>query len=183
LETNNKVQLVALMKKYGTEVKRLIYTYVNDEKTAEDLTQDTFVKVYKEVHNFEFRSDINTWITRIAINVSKDYLKSAFYKKFLLTRSSREEDINENTSNSPEQISIQKEVSDELFKQVLKLPIKYKEVIILFYYKDYSALEISKILNTPTNTIKTRLSRAKKKLQEKLVSKEEQEWVKSYMRV
>ncbi|MDX8047169.1 sigma-70 family RNA polymerase sigma factor [Gracilibacillus sp. S3-1-1] len=172
----NKSILVDLMKKHGSDIKRIIYSYVNDEKIAEDLTQDTFVKVFKHLDTFNDQSNIHTWIVRIAINTAKDYLKSAFYRKITFGLGNKEEVDKKGT---PETFVVKKAWNEKLLEHVLALPIKYKEVLILFYYKDLTVAEMSDILNKSPHTIKTRLRRAKDRLK-KQMGEEEQEWRKIY---
>lgn len=93
------------------------------------------------------------WIIRVTINLCKDYLKSSWFRKSV--------ELDENLSYLPKE-------QDEVLAEVLKLPEKYKAVIYLFYYEEYSLKEISKILKTNESTIGTRLARGKKILEDKL---------------
>ena len=76
-----KYDIETLMRKHGNEVLRTAYSYVKDKFTAEDIFQEVFIKVYKNLENFRDESDIKTWIIRITINTAKDYLKSAYSRK------------------------------------------------------------------------------------------------------
>lgn len=147
---------------YGEEIKRLIYSYVKDYSIIDDITQDTFLNFYNQFHTFQYKSEIKTWLFRIAINKCKDYLRSTKYKSHLIL------DYFNNNKNEPEQHAIQKQRSDALIYEVMRLPIKYREIIILFYYKDLSISEISSLIDLNENTIKTRLTRARQKLKKKL---------------
>jgi RNA polymerase sigma-70 factor, ECF subfamily len=93
--------LICLMKQYGEEIKRLIYMFVKNLPQAEDLTQDVFVTLYTKLDTFRGDAAISSWIYSIAINKSKDYLKSWSYRKMQIadkfkTESFSEKDVVEN---------------------------------------------------------------------------------------
>ena len=86
-EIEDKEDLIdEIMNKYGQEVLRLVYSYVNNKEVAEDVTQDIFVKCYKSLHTYKGKSNVKTWLWRIAINQCKDYIKSWYNKKLSLQR-------------------------------------------------------------------------------------------------
>jgi RNA polymerase sigma factor (sigma-70 family) len=157
--------LEKLMIEYGNELVRLAFSYVKDAEIAKDLVQNTFIKCYKNLDSFRYDSQIKTWLYRITINECKDYLKSWNYKmvqvKSFLNETAR--------SVLP---SVEKSVIDQYNKEQMKetinsLPKKYREVVYL-YYHDLKTDEISKVLNIPVNTVKTRLRRAKQRLESML---------------
>lgn len=155
-----------IMNKYGQEVLQLVYSYVNNKEVAEDLTQDIFVKCYKSLHTYKGNSNLKTWLWRIAINHCKDYLKSWYNKKIIVT----EDDFTymESQKESVEQTVIQNAEDRELASAVMNLPIKYREVIYLFYYEELSIKEIAIVIDVKENTIKTRLKKAKELLKKGL---------------
>ena len=166
-EIEDKEDLIdEIMNKYGQEVLQLVYSYVNNKEVAEDLTQDIFVKCYKSLHTYKGNSNLKTWLWRIAINHCKDYLKSWYNKKVIVT----EDDFTYMGSQkeSVEQIVIQSAEDSRLASAVMNLPIKYREVIYLFYYEELSIKEIAMVIDVKENTIKTRLKKAKELLKEGL---------------
>lgn len=128
---------------------------------AEDIAQEAFIKAYKGIDDFEGRSSIETWILRIAVNQCRDYLRSWSYRKLQLTSKVIEVKSQQGT---PEEIAIQHDIDTSILDEVFRLSIKYREVILLHYFEDLSTSEISKILSINEGTIRTRLSRALKKL-------------------
>ncbi|EJR71936.1 RNA polymerase factor sigma C [Bacillus thuringiensis Sbt003] len=123
-EIEDKEDLIdEIMNKYGQEVLQLVYSYVNNKEVAEDLTQDIFVKCYKSLHTYKGNSNLKTWLWRIAINHCKDYLKSWYNKKVIVT----EDDFTymESQKESVEQIVIQSAEDSRLASAVMNLPIKY----------------------------------------------------------
>ncbi len=166
-EIEDKEDLIdEIMNKYGQEVLQLVYSYVNNKEVAEDLTQDIFVKCYKSLHTYKGNSNLKTWLWRIAINHCKDYLKSWYNKKVIVT----EDDFTymESQKESVEQIVIQSAEDSRLASAVMNLPIKYREVIYLFYYEELSIKEIVIVIDVKENTIKTRLKKAKELLKKGL---------------
>ncbi|HDR7277055.1 sigma-70 family RNA polymerase sigma factor [Bacillus cereus] len=166
-EIEDKEDLIdEIMNKYGQEVLQLVYSYVNNKEVAEDLTQDIFVKCYKSLHTYKGNSNLKTWLWRIAINHCKDYLKSWYNKKVIVT----EYDFTYMGSQkeSVEQTVIQNAEDRELTSAVMNLPIKYREVIYLFYYEELSIKEIAIVIEVKENTIKTRLKKAKELLKKGL---------------
>lgn len=166
VELEDQEELInEMMNKYGQDILRLVYSYVNNKEIAEDLTQDIFVKFYQSIHTFKGKSKLKTWLWRIAINHCKDFLKS-WYNKHVF--------IAEHTENSPtkkeivEEVIIQKETDDQLIAALMTLPIKYREVIYLFYYEERLVKEIAVLSEVSANTVKTRLRRAKQLLEERL---------------
>lgn len=153
---NNKdsPNITELMTLYGNDILRMCLLYLKDYHLAEDITQETFIKVYQKLDTFNNKSNIKTWITSIAINNCKNALKK--YSKEVTPLEDLTLTYTEDFSKNENRLLVSKEVS--------KLPKKYLEVIILFYYQELSTKEISYILKVPQATIKTRLKRAKEKL-------------------
>ncbi|MBY6038037.1 sigma-70 family RNA polymerase sigma factor [Fictibacillus nanhaiensis] len=157
-------QLSDLMDEYGEEIKRLAFTYTKNWQQAEDITQEIFISVYNNLNDFREQSTIKTWIYRIAINKCKDYVRSWHYTSTLLTNTfyQKSDDL------SPEEEYLQNEQKEQISQLILQLPIKFREVIILYYFKEFSLEEISATLEINLNTVKSRLRRAKKNMETKM---------------
>ncbi|RLQ96345.1 sigma-70 family RNA polymerase sigma factor [Falsibacillus albus] len=151
-----------LMNMYGEELKRLMFSYTKNWAQTEDLIQEVFLAIYQKLDTFEGRSKLKSWIYSIAINKCKDYLRSWHFRKLQLT--DQFFSFGDEGGAVPEEELILKDESRQLIKFVLQLPIKYREVIILFYYKDLSTDEISQLLEISLSTVKTRLHRGREKL-------------------
>jgi RNA polymerase sigma-70 factor, ECF subfamily len=166
LSEDKELLMDEIMNKYGQEILQLTYSYVNNKAIAEDLTQDIFVKCYKSLHTYSGKSKLRTWLWRIAINHCKDFHRSWYTKNVDIAG----EEIPSNVSKKElvEQAVIQKEEDDELITAIMTLPIKYREVIYLFYYEEMPLKEIAVVTDIGINTVKTRLRRAKELLKERL---------------
>lgn len=138
---------------YSNTILKIGYTYLKSTHLAEDILQEVLLKIIKKKIKIGDKTKEKYWIIRVTINMCKDYLKSSWYRKNV--------ELDDNLSYLPKE-------QNELLTEVLKLPEKYKTVIYLYYYEEYSIKEISKILKVNESTIGTRLSRGKTILENKL---------------
>jgi RNA polymerase sigma factor (sigma-70 family) len=155
--------LEKMMIDYGNELVRLAFSYVKDTEIAKDMVQNTFIKCYKNLESFRFDAQIKTWLYRITINECKDYLKSWNYKMVQVKSF-----INETTKSilpSTEKTVIDKYNHEEIKDTILSLPKVYREVVYLYYYDSLTTEEIANVLDVSVNTVKTRLRRAKQRLE------------------
>ncbi|WJV30059.1 sigma-70 family RNA polymerase sigma factor [Rossellomorea sp. AcN35-11] len=157
------------MNKYGKEVLYIAYSYVKDHSLAEDIAQEVFVRIYERMDSFRGDASLKTWIIRIAINQSKDHLKKWETRRLLFTNKLNEF-LQESRRKGPESKAIHKEAGRELQSKLLSLPIKYREVLFLYYYEELKITEMADCLEINVNTVKTRLKAGKEKLK-KNVSK------------
>lgn len=169
---NKEEVLHEAMNEYGSHLTRLAYSYVKDSSTAEDITQDVFLKCYTKLDSFKGNSSLKTWLNRITVNKCKDHLKSG-WKKYIqfdlpVFKSPK-------TKETPE-LKVEKQVEhDRVTKLVLELPVKYREVVVLHYFQDLSTKEISEMLNLKDTSVRTRLRRARQILEEDLDKRNEEE--------
>ncbi|MGP6147303.1 sigma-70 family RNA polymerase sigma factor [Jeotgalibaca sp. A122] len=137
---------------YGDTVTKICMVYLKNRADTEDIFQTVFLKYATNSPAFTSDEHEKAWIIRVTINACKDFLKSFFQSKVTTT-----DQINEQLARvAPE--------DHDLIRSVLALPKNYREVIYLFYYENYSAVEIAELLGKNVNTIYTRLARAKEKL-------------------
>lgn len=144
------------VERYADTVKRLCMVHLKNTADTEDIFQTVFLKYALSSAEFESREHEKAWFIRVTINACKDLLKSFFRSR---------------TVSLDELAELPAEMSDdnrEVLEAVLSLPDKYKEVVYLHYYEDYTAPEIGKILGKNVNTVYTLLNRARQMLREKL---------------
>ncbi|MGM0842882.1 MAG: sigma-70 family RNA polymerase sigma factor [Bacillota bacterium] len=154
--------LEGIMDEYGERLTKLAYNYVKDWSMAEDIVQDVFIKAFKHYKKIDEIISFKAWMYRLVINQSKDVLKSSAFKRVVMNSSL----FSLFTSNAPlPERSLMKRSEEEVLSRcVLALPVKYREVITLYYYEDCSIDEIKGLLGLNRNTIKTRLTRGRAKL-------------------
>jgi len=153
-----------LVRKYQQSIYYLCRRMTGSHQSADDLSQETFIKAYLALDRFKDGMNFFTWIRKIAVNNSLNFLKT----------SKREEPLGENAENIPGHSSIGQELPHEMlrqnrmeqtFKQALKaLPAEQKIVFILRVFENQSYKDIAKILNLSQGTVMSRLSRAREKL-------------------
>lgn len=141
---------------YADTVRKICMLHLKSYVDTEDIFQTVFLKYVLYSGSFENSEHEKAWIIRVTINACKDYLKS-FFRSHMVPL----EEAAEVAGEMPEDRS-------EVLEAVLSLPKKYKDVVYLFYYEDYTAVEISDILGRNVNTVYTLLARAKVMLREML---------------
>ena len=148
-----KERLETAIDKYSTTLVKLIFTYVKSLHEAEDIAQEVYLAYFQKSPSFESQDHEKAWLIRTAINKSKNYLKSGFFKSL---------------NPIPEDLSYLPKEEEELIEAVLNLELKYRTPIHLYYYEGYSIDEIAEILKEKPSTISTRLSRGRKILKVRL---------------
>jgi RNA polymerase sigma factor (sigma-70 family) len=159
---NREEKLKWLMNAYGNDVIRIAYTYLKQRQMAEDVAQEVFIKCYGKMDSFRNESSYKTWLIRITVNQCKDVLKSWTFKNLYFTDIFKPKQ----TSSSLEHSFSSVQENLLISKQVIELPVRLREVIILFYYQEFSIEEISDMLKINSNTVRTRLHRGRQKLKE-----------------
>lgn len=142
-----------LINTYGDKLLRTCFLVTKDEKLAEDIVQETFIRVFKYIKDFKGNSSLYTWIYRISQNVLKDKVGSKIievpYEDFHID------------GDNPEELTISKIDREVLRRELDKLGFIYKQVLVLFYFEDRSIKEISEILEEKEGTVKSKLSRGR----------------------
>lgn len=151
-----------LVKKYLKPVYNFIFRLVNDRDVAEDLTQDTFVKVWKNFHRYNQARSFRTWLFTIAKNTTFDYFKKKKEIPFSRFMDEEGESWLENIEDEnflPDEILERKNLAEEFEKILSKIPLYYRVILLLHYKEEFSLHEIAEILDEPYNTIKSRHQR------------------------
>ncbi|MGF3105724.1 sigma-70 family RNA polymerase sigma factor [Rossellomorea sp. DUT-2] len=163
MEVSEERLIESLMDEYEVQVTKLVYLYVKDWPAAQDITQEVFIKAFHALHQFNHKSSYKTWIYRIAINLCKDYKRSAYFRKNTIVNKFNTT-LKKETSVTPEQELIMNEDNDSVASHVFSLPLKYREVILLYYYEELTTQEIGDMLGINPSTVRTRLDRGREKL-------------------
>ena len=149
-----------LVERYQNSLYAVAFNVCKNQQDAEDAVQDTFLQYYNSKKEFESEQHIRAWLIRVAINKAKN-MNLSFWRK---NKTSLEDYMETLVFETPE--------SEHLFETVMGLPEKYRIVIHLFYYEDYSVREIGEILKISESNVKVRLSRGRMLLRETL----KEEW-------
>lgn len=149
-----------LMSNYGNDILRIAYLYLKDSYLAEDVFQEVFIKVYKNFNKLKKSSSEKNWLMTITINTCRDILRIAWFKRVIKSKDIYDSSFADVCESVDDKV-INKIQHEELLKQVMNLPRKYKEPIILYYYEELSTVDISKVLKIPEGTVRSRLFRAR----------------------
>ena len=144
-----------LAKQHMDTVFRVALSFMKSRADADDVTQTVLLKLYRYEGTFESDAHIRNWLIRVTVNVCRSALRSPWR---------RTEDI-EDYKNS---LAMPSQNHSDLFDAVMSLPAKYRTVIYLFYYEEYSTRELAHILSVPEATVRTRLMRGREKLRNML---------------
>jgi len=149
-----------LMLTYGQEVWNLAFLLTKRHHLADDIAQDVFIKAFESIHLFRGASSIKTWLLTITRNTSINYMRTAFMRKVTLTDWITAKGVNA----SAEKEAMEQTVTEEIWRMVLELPLKMREVLILHGKYELSTKEIAHVLGVSEGTVKSRLARARSKM-------------------
>lgn len=160
-KTLHEAELKRIIDAYGNDILRLCTLYLKDRHLAEDALQETYIKVWQKYDTYKGHADEKTWITRIAINVCKNYLRTAWFKR---TQTTDIFDIVESSTNQYKQV----DESVDMMNAILELKDTYRGVLLLYYYQEFSIKEIADILEMKQSTVLSLLKRGRDQLKRKL---------------
>ena len=135
---------------------RVAYGFFGRGTDAEDVVQETFMRYMRFDGEFASDEHVKAWLIRVALNVCKDMAKSAEMAR----RGASLDEVPEPAAPAEEY--------DATLEVVLQLPPKYRDVVLLYYYRGYTAAEIAKMLDKPASTIRNLLSEARGMLRDRL---------------
>ena len=148
-------KLHQMIDKYEKDLIRMCCAYLRDLSMAEDAVQETFLKAYKGLDSFKGNSSEKTWLIRIAINVCNDMRRNSWFR-FI------DQKIDVERLQIPKWE--QNDVSISLMMEIMRLPRKYMEAILLYYYEDMKVAEIAEMLGISDTVISRRLKKAREML-------------------
>lgn len=152
------------------QLYRIAYVYVQNENDAVDILQQSIIRAYEGIRKLKEQQFFKTWMTRIVINCSKTYI----------AKNKREEMIEPaqlDLLQGPSSSHVEEEF--DLWQALCQLEEKYKTVLLLRFYQDYSVKQISSILEYPEGTVKTNIRRGLQVLRQQLKGAYIDEWVQS----
>jgi len=164
-----------LVLKYRDRIYSLCRHMLGNAHDAEDAAQDTFLKAYQKLNDFKPEASLYTWLYRIAVNTCLDYKKRPFFES-LFKKSEGEVFIDEPASDWPSQERLyeSKQLGRALSLGLKQLSEKLRTVLILKEIEGLSYEEIAEVLDISTGTVKSRISRAREELKERLKKFREQ---------
>ena len=148
-----------LVNQYQTSLLRTCYMYLRDREQAEDAVQETFFKAYRNLGAFRGESAEKTWLMKIAVNTCHDMRKTGWFRHM---------DRRVTPEMLPEASVPFQEFEEGLIVEVMNLPLRLREVVLLYYYQNMDTNEIAQTLGIARSSVSGRLQRARKKLRDVL---------------
>ena len=145
-----------LVERYHQNLFAVAFNVCKNREDAEEVVQDAFIQYHLKRLDFQSEEHIRAWLIRVTINKAKNAARTFWWRH----RTSLEETMAALTFDDQE--------SERLFEAVIALPQKYRIVVHLFYYEDYSVHEMAELLSLSESNVKTRLSRARAMLRDTL---------------
>lgn len=161
-----------IVKLYQQKVCSTIFYMVKNENIVEDLAQEVFIKVYKNINKFNEESSLYTWIYRITMNVCIDEIKKekkiTYINPYIETEDGTVEVQLEDESQKVEEILEKKLEKESLIKAIKALPPEQRALIVLRDIRQFKYMEIAEMLNLNLGTVKSKINRARQCLKELL---------------
>lgn len=148
-----------LIKRYQEKLLRYAYYLTNNWQEAEDIVQETFIKTYENLFRFNLKKKFSSWLYRICHNEAINFLKRKRIN-FIANAEIYLKEVLDNEESSLDKL-IRQSNKRAVKKALQKMPLIYKEVLILYFFEEKKYEEISDILRQPINTVATRIRRAK----------------------
>jgi len=147
-----------LVQRHKEKVRNIIYLTVNNSDLVDDIAQEVFITVYKNLKNFRFESQFTTWLYRVTVNKCKDHLRKINVRKIFVP-------VNETEDYSGENFSVESDnISEIVMNGVNKLPVKLRIPLILKDIEGFSYQEIAESVQCEIGTVKSRIFRAREGL-------------------
>ena len=162
-DLNREEKLEQLVDRYQTPLLHMCYLYLCDKSLAEDALQEIFLKVYRNMESFRGECSEKTWVMKIAVNTCYSMNHSGWFRFF-------------NRHVTPEMMPEEAVQTDEEDKQLVKaiagLPLKLREVILLYYFQNLNVNEIAEALGISQSSVSGRLKRGRNRLKMMLEGRE-----------
>lgn len=147
------------IRQYGKRLFGLCMTLCGDPYEAEDLYQETWLKVVRNISRYDPAREFEPWLTKICVNTYRNTLRRIARSPVLNFRDTREKDTMMQSVPAPE-----KKDYEPLYEAVRNLPEKMRLTVVLFYFEDMDIRSAAEVLGVPPGTVKSRLSKARKLL-------------------
>ena len=156
---SGRSELERLMEQYGSSLLRMCALYLKDADLAQDAVQETFIRAYRHIEDYRGESSERTWLMAIAINVSRDMLRTAWF---------RHQSWSTDIDTLPEKPAEFEFPDNTVLTEVMHLPAKYREVVLLRYYEGLKLKEVASALGLSDGRVRSRLNKANELLRDRL---------------
>lgn len=173
IKSGSQAAMEVLVKKHYKNIFAYMYRKLGDYHLAYDMTQEVFIKMMKNIHDYKGKGQFKHWILTIAVNHCRDYFRSSIYKK-----RNEEQELAPQLKDEKENVwdLLSKKIESQKVKEAMEqLPDFQKDTIILKFYHDLKIKEIAEITESNESTVKSRLKQGIEKLKKILIGGDEGE--------
>ena len=157
-QLDSRSEIDRLMEQYGSSLLRMSALYLKDSDLAQDAVQETFIKAYRHLNDYRGESSEKTWLTTICVNTCRDMLRTAWFR--------HQSRIDMDTL--PEKPADFTFTDNTVLTEVMHLPVRYREVVLLRYYEGLKLKEVASALRLSDGKVRSRLNKANSILRERL---------------
>ncbi|MBQ8955081.1 MAG: sigma-70 family RNA polymerase sigma factor [Clostridia bacterium] len=157
-QLDGRSELDRLMEQYGSSLLRMSALYLKDADLAQDAVQETFIKAFRHLNDYRGESSEKTWLTTICVNTCRDMLRTAWFR-----HQSRID-----LDSLPERPADFEFPDNTVLTAVMRLPAKYREVVLLRYYEGLKLKEVAGALRLSEGKVRSRLNKANDLLRDRL---------------
>lgn len=169
-QKGDEAAYLELVKRYRDKLTNFAYRFMGNPEDAEDIVQDTFVKLFTHRHFYRNIAKFSTWIYTITANLAKTELRKRKRRKvsYLSQMGTEDKDFDIPGEDTTDEYTEGRFAKSRIQDAIQTLPIHFRTAVILRDIQELSYEEISKILDVPLGTVKSRINRARLQLQEEL---------------
>jgi len=158
-----------LVKSHERLVAHIVFRMIRTERDREDICQDIFIKVYRNLSSFKFKCRLSTWIATIAFNTCRNHLEKRRMPLHEDIKQAGESVVDVKSEiEKPDALVERNDTAEHVRKQIESLPLHYRTVLTLYHLEDMSYREIGQIMDMPEGTVKSYLFRARRILRDRL---------------
>jgi RNA polymerase sigma-70 factor (ECF subfamily) len=157
-----------LVRKYQDRVLNIVYSVIGQDRESEDISQEVFLKVYHKLDSFSRRCQFSTWLYRIVVNTTYDFLRKR--KNFVSYTAAMEKVAV--AYDGPADALLKKEKEAILQRALANIPLKYRTALVLKDIEGLSYSQIRQVLRCRIGTVESRIYRARQMLKEELLKRE-----------
>ena len=166
LKQNNPEVVDQVVERFSKPLFAFIMRMIDDQATAEDIFQDTWIRVIRNIGTFRGDCRFSTWLFQIALNLCRNQMRRKARRSFVGIEEAS------NLADDPEVDGMKILQAQKVRRLVASLPPKMREVIVLRYYHNKTDVEIAEVTGLPPGTVKSRIHRATELLRSKIESTE-----------
>lgn len=172
LKKGSELAVAVLVERYSDQLLYVALGICGDLHKAEEVVQDTMLQACRKIGSFGQQAALSTWLYRITVNLAKNSVRNTWLRRITPWEEQKLHLLAAPTTSQPELMALRQETQLKVIELLQQLPVKYREVLALYYLQELNITEVSHILGQPEGTVKSKLSRGRSKFKELWVARE-----------